>query len=123
MGLFSSKSKSTSTTKNESTTVAQTLGDLSTGNIQTTGDLTINGLWGEDMQAFLEASQSIVDKATSAANDASVTTSNLAGNAIAEVAKSYQSAYSESTGIIQQLKPVLLAGVAAFAIFYAYKMR
>lgn len=115
MGLFGgSKSSSTSSTKNYSYTTSQSLGDLASGNIQSTGDVVVNGLYGEDAQAFLSAVNDMANAATTA-------TSNLAGSAISEVAKGYQSAYSESTGIIQQLKPVLLAGAAVLALAYSSK--
>ena len=116
MGLFGgSKSSSSSTTTNYSYTTSQSLGDLASSNIQSSGDVTVNGLWGEDAQAFMDSISSMANKATTA-------NSNLAGNAIAEVAKGYQSAYSESTGIIQQLKPVLMVGVAALALMYGTRL-
>lgn len=115
MGLFSSKSKSTSSTTNTSYTASQSLGDLSTGNIQSTGDVTINGLWGEDMAGFL-------DSVTDIANLATSSTSNLAGKAIQEVAAGYQSAYSPSTGALQQLKPVLMLALGIFALATAPKI-
>ena len=148
MGLFGgSKSTSTSTTKNENYTQSMTSGDLSHGNIMVGDTATINGLYGEDMQAFVEnlttsmkntintavdsveslankainAAASSAENAASVANKAATSNSNLAGSSIAEVARSYQSAYSESTGIIQQLKPVMLLGVAALALVYGGK--
>ena len=115
MGLFGgSKSSSSSSTTNYSYTTSQSLGDLASSNVQSAGDVTIYGLYGDDAQAFL---QNVSDMATKA----TTSNSNLAGAAIAEVAKGYQSAYSESTGIIQQLKPVLLAGVAVLALAYGTK--
>ncbi len=116
MGLFGgSKSSSSSTTKNYQYNYNQSLGDLSSGNIQNVGDLVVNGLWGEDMAVFLDAVESMANTATSA-------NSNLAGQSIAEVAKSYQSAYSETTGILQQLKPVLMIGAGILAIVLAPKI-
>lgn len=124
MGLFGgskSSSVSTSTTQNFSETLSQAVGDLSTGNVISGGDATVYGLYGEDMQAFLSEVSDLANKAISAADTAASANSNLSGKAISEVAKSYQSAYSESTGIIQQLKPVLLAGVAVLALVYGSK--
>ena len=115
MGLFSSKSSSSSTVTNYTTTISQGLGDLSTGNIQGGGDIQVNGLWGEDMALFLETMQNITNKATES-------NSKLAGDSISEVAKSYQSAYSETTGILQQLKPVLMIGIGILAIVLAPKI-
>lgn len=112
--LFSSSSKSKSTTKQETTNQNYSVGDLSTGNIQSTGNVEINGLWGEDLSGFLKSTQDIVNAATSA-------TSKLSGNAIQQVASGYQSAYSETTGIIQQLKPILMIAAGAAAIYYLPK--
>lgn len=116
MGLFGgSKSSSSSNTTNYTTTTSQSLGDLSAGNVQSAGDVTINGMWGEDMQAFLESVESMANTATSA-------NSNLAGKSIQQVAAGYQSAYSETTGILQQLKPVLMIGAGILAIVMAPKI-
>ena len=112
--LFSSSSKSSSKTTNQSTTQSQAVGDLSTGNIQSTGDVTVNGLWGDDLAGFTETVKDIVASATSA-------NSKLSGQAIQEVASGYQSAYSETTGIIQQLKPVLMIAAGVAAIYYLPK--
>lgn len=116
MGLFGgSKSSSSSNTTNYTTTTSQTLGDLATGNIQGAGDITVNGMWGEDMQAFLDSVESMANTATGA-------NSNLAGKAIQQVAAGYQSAYSETTGMLQQLKPVLMVGIGVLAIVMAPKI-
>lgn len=116
MGLFGgSKSSSSSTTTNYTTTVSQSLGDLATGNIQGSGDITVNGMWGEDMQAFLESVESMANTSISA-------NSNIAGKAMQQVAAGYQSAYSESTGILQQLKPVLMVGLGVLALVLAPKI-
>ena len=116
MGLFGgSKSSSTSKTYNYQYNYNQSLGDLSSGNVQAVGDVQINGLWGEDMALFLDAVESMTTKATES-------NSNLAGQSIAEVAKSYQSAYSETTGILQQLKPVLMVGAGILAIVLTPKI-
>lgn len=116
MGLFGgSKSSSSSNTTNYTTTTSQSLGDLATGNIQSAGAVTVNGMWGEDMQAFLESVESMANTATGA-------NSNLAGKAIQQVAAGYQSAYSETTGMLQQLKPVLMVGIGVLAIVMAPKI-
>ncbi len=114
MGLFGG-SKSSSTVAYHTYNTSQNLGDLSSGNIQSSGDVQINGLWGEDMAVFIDAVESMANTATTA-------NSNLAGQSISEVAKSYQSAYSETTGILQQLKPVLMIGAGILAIVLAPKI-
>lgn len=123
MGLFGgSKSSSSSTTTNYTTTTSQSLGDLATGNIQGAGDITVNGMWGEDMQAFLDTVENMTTGIGDMASKATSSNSNLAGNSIAEVAKAYQSAYSESTGMLQQLKPVLMLGIGVLALVMAPKI-
>lgn len=109
-------SYSISTTTNETKNQSQAVGDLSTGNIIGGGNVSsvINGLYGEDMQAFM---QGVKDIATTAAT----ANSTLAGSSIQKVAESYQSAYSETTGMLQQLKPVLMLGAAALAFVYGYR--
>ena len=115
MGLFGgSKGFSFSTTEVYETNTSQSLGDLSTNNIQSAGNVTVNGLWGEDAQAFING---VTDLATTAAT----ANSDLAGKAIQQVAAGYQSAYSETTGILQNLKPVLMIGIATLALIYGYK--
>ena len=105
--------------------LSQTLGDLSKGNIQTTGNVTVNGLWGEDAQALISGVIDYAKEAANAnsdlANKATASTSDLAGKAIQQIAQGYQSAYSESTGILQNLKPVLMIGIATLALVYGYK--
>ena len=45
MGLFGGGSKSSSTTTNYTQTTSQTVGDLAKGNIQSAGDVTVNGFY------------------------------------------------------------------------------
>ena len=122
MGLFSSKSKSSSTTTNQTTTVSQSLGDLSKGNIQASGDVTVNGFYGEDLDNFLGAVKDITGGIFDTTSKATSSNSNLAGQSIQQVAQAYQSAYSETTGMLQQLKPVLMVGISVVALFMIPKL-
>lgn len=122
MGLFSSKSKSSSTTTNQTTTVSQSLGDLSKGNIQASGDVTVNGFYGEDLDNFLGAIKDITGGVFGTTSKATSSNSNLAGQSIQQVAQAYQSAYSETTGMLQQLKPVLMVGISVVALFMIPKI-
>ncbi len=111
MGLFGgSKSSSSSTVSNYTTTTSQTTGDLAHGNIQGAGDITVYGMYGDDMQAFLDTMTTVASG-----------NADLAGKSIEQVAKGYQSAYSETTGMLQQLKPVLMVGVGLLALMYGVK--
>lgn len=94
---------------------SQTVGDLAKGNIQSAGDVTVNGFYGEDLENFLNVISGVTDNATSS-------NSNLAGQSIQQVAQAYQSAYSETTGMLQQLKPVLMVGVSVLALFMIPKI-
>ena len=116
MGLFGgSKSRSSSTTTSTTTTTSQSLGDLAKNNIQTTGDVTIDGFYGQDFEnllGFLKSSQDAALKDTTT----SIADSNR------RVAAAYNSAYSGSTGIITSLRPVLLVGVGILALIIAPKL-
>ena len=111
MSLFKSKSSSTSTTTNQTTNLSGTIGDLSTGNVQGGGDVYVNGIYGDDLGYLLET-----------LNAASSSNSKIAGSAIQEVAAGYQSAYSETSGILRQLKPVLMVAAGILTIIYAPKI-
>lgn len=122
MGLFSSKSKSSSTTTNYTTTMSQSLGDLAKGNIQASRDVTVNGFYGEDLDNFLGAVKDITGGVFDTTSKATSSNSNLAGQSIQQVAQAYQSAYSETTGMLQQLKPVLMLGISVVALFMIPKL-
>ena len=122
MGLFSSKSKSSSSTTNYTTTTSQSLGDLSKGNIQSAGDVTVNGFYGEDLENFLETVGDMTTGIFESADKATSSNSNLAGQSIQQVAQAYQSAYSETTGMLHQLKPVLMIGATIVALFMIPKI-
>ena len=111
MSLFKSKSSSSSTTTNQTTNLSGSQGDLSSGNIQGFGDVTVTGIYGEDLGDLLDTLRS-----------ATQSNSQLAGSAISEVAAGYQSAYSETSGIIRQLKPVLMVAAGILALVYAPKL-
>jgi len=111
MSLFKSKSSSTSTTTNQTTNLTGSQGDLSSGNVLGFGDVVVNGVWGDDLSYLLDT-----------LNNASASNSAIAGSAIQEVAAGYQSAYSETSGIIRQLKPVLMVAAGVLALLYAPKI-
>ncbi len=114
MGLFGG-SKSSSNVTNQTFNTSQTLGDLASGNIQSSGDVTVNGFYGEDLSEFLSTIKSMTNKATES-------NSKLAGQSIQEVAAGYQSAYSESTGMLRTLRPVLMVAVGVVAMMFFPKI-
>lgn len=116
MGIFGgSKSSSSSSTVNNTTTTSQSLGDLSSGNIQGSGDITVNGVYGSDLAAILAEMSGMLTTSTTANSD-------LAGKSIQEVASGYQAAYSKSSGYLQELKPVLMIGAGVLALILAPKI-
>lgn len=116
MGLFGgSKSSSSSTTTNYTTNTSQSLGDLSTGNIQSGGDVYVDGFYGQDFEnliGFLKESQETALKNT---------TTNIA-DSNRRIAEAYNAAYSGSSGIITSLRPVLMVGVSLLAVILAPKI-
>lgn len=91
MGFFSSKSKAstTSTTTNTTNTQQNSLGDLSSGNIQVGGDYNPNGIVGEDLFNILDFlkttngnSQSLVKDSLTAISMQSSEKMNYIGNTI-----------------------------------------
>lgn len=111
MSLFKSKSSSTSTTTNQTTNLTGSQGDLSHGNIQGFGDVNVAGIYGDDLGDLLETLRGATES-----------NSKLAGSAISEVAAGYQSAYSETSGIIRTLKPVLMVVAGVLTLLYAPKI-
>lgn len=104
-------------TSNEQTNVSQSLGDLAKGNIQAGNDVnqTIYGLYGEELTGFLNATSGI-------ANNAMNKTNSSLSDSLSYVANAYQSAYQEGSGILQQLKPVLMVGALVLAVFLVPKL-
>lgn len=104
-------------TSNQTQNTSQSLGDLAKGNIQGGRDVsqTIYGLYGEELTGFLNATSSL-------ANNAMNKTNSSLSDSLSYVANAYQSAYQEGSGILQQLKPVLMVGAFVLAIYFAPKL-
>lgn len=116
MGLFSSKSSSTSTTYNQSAQSSGSVGDLSDNNLIAGGDIYQEGLSGENLQGILANNESVFDKSIQSIQ-------TLAKNAIETTGKSYADAYSgsqnESSRFFDALRPfAVIAGIVA--IFYLW---
>ncbi|MGN1091200.1 MAG: hypothetical protein ACI4RJ_01735, partial [Alphaproteobacteria bacterium] len=64
MGLFSSSSKSSSTTYNQSQQMSSTFGDLAHDNLAAAGDLSIytEGLAGENLQMIFDNNSAVLEK-------------------------------------------------------------
>lgn len=104
-------------TSNQTQNTSQSLGDLAQGNIQGGRDVTstIYGLYGEELTGFLNTTSEI-------ANNAMNKTNSSLGDSLSYVANAYQSAYQEGSGILQQLKPVLMVGAVVLAAFVVPKI-
>jgi len=90
---------------------------LATGNLQAGADInqTIYGLYGEELSGFLNTTSSMANKALETSN------SGL-NKSLSYVANAYQSAYQEGSGMLQQLKPVLMVGAVVVAVFVVPKL-
>ena len=93
-------------TSNTTQNTSQSLGDLAKGNIQ-------GGR--EELTGFLNATSEI-------ANNAMNKNNSSLGDSLSYVANAYQSAYQEGSGILQQLKPVLMVGAVVLAVFLVPKL-
>lgn len=104
-------------TSNETQNTSQSLGDLAQGNVQGGRDVTqtIYGLYGEELTGFLNATAGL-------ASEAMNKTGTSLSDSLSYVANAYQSAYQEGSGILQQLKPVLLVGAVVLAAYIAPKL-
>lgn len=104
-------------TTNHEQNTSQSLGDLAKGNIQAGQDVnqTIYGLYGEELDGFLNVTSEI-------ANNAMNKTNSSLSQSLSHIANAYQSAYQESSGILQQLKPVLMVGAVVLAAFIVPKL-
>lgn len=116
MGLFGgSKSSSSSNTTNYTTTTSQSLGDLSTGNIQAAGNVEVQGFYGDDLDNFL----GFLDKSYNQALQA--TTTNIA-DSNRRIQEAFTDAYSGSSGTLTKLRPVLIIGACVLALAVAPKL-
>lgn len=137
MGLFSSKSSSTSTTYNQSAQSSGTIGDLSNDNQISSGDIINEGLTGDNLKNILDSNESVLSKglefleATIASNqklaDKTISSSQTsAANAIEATGAAYADAYSgstaESSRFFDALRPfAVIAGIVAIFYFWGKK--
>lgn len=124
MGMFSSKSKSSSTTQNttnyndSSTTVSGTIGDLSRNNVITGGNAILNGYSAEDTNSLLST-------VISAVNDTTDKLKETTGQALQQVSSAYSGANqsilestNETKALLNSLRPyALYAAIAAIVYF------
>ncbi len=130
MGLFSSKSKSSSTTYNESKQSSGTIGDLSSDNLITGGDLYMEGLSGQNLSNILENNQTTLTSALDSNEDligqSLKSFQTLTETAINSTGKAYSDAYSgsqnESSRFFDSLRPfAVIAGAVLIFYFWSNK--
>lgn len=128
MGLFSSKSRSSSSTTNNTTNtytdnsrqISATLGDLSEGNLIAGGNATMYGYTAEDTQDILN---SVLDSVMSTVEGIK----DVTGKAITQVQSAYSGAndsimesQNETKATLNSLKPYafyLLLGAVAYFVW------
>ena len=128
MGLFSSKSKSTSTTTNQTTNnytdnskqLSSTIGDMSEGNLIAGGDATMYGYSAEDTKTIIDTALESVMSAVEGIKDTT-------GKAITQVQSAYSGAnnailesQNETKATLNSLKPYafyLLLGAVAYFVW------
>ena len=134
MRLFSSKSKSSSSTTNNtsytdnSKTTSGTIGDLSEGNIIAGGNATITGYSAEETKDIIDG---VLEATISAITDSVEGIKNVTGQAITQVQSAYSGAnesilesQNETKATLNSLKPyAFYAMIAAIAYFVWGKRR
>lgn len=132
MGLFSSKSKSTTNLTDNSKNIESSIGDLSHDNKLVTGDYYEQGLVGENLNSVLstietlnkdniagqldlyaETSQSITDTF----KEMVATVQKTSATAIEETGEAYAESKSELRNFIDAVRPIALY-VAIAGVFY-----
>lgn len=128
MGLFSSKSKSTTNLTDYSTNLETSIGDLSSGNKIVTGDYVEQGLVGENLSALLGTVENLNKLNVDAVNDLYnsskgafdkmvETVQKTSETAITETGEAYAESKSELRNFIDAVRPIALY-VAIASIFY-----
>lgn len=121
MGIFSSKSSSSTTQLTQTQQTSASFGDLAHDNLSAGGDLSIynEGLSHDNLQLVLGATSSATDNAIKGAQ-------NLAEQAIETTGKAYADAYSgaqnDSSRFFDALRPfAIIAGVVAIIYLWGKK--
>lgn len=114
MGLFSSKSSSTSTTYNQSAQSSGTIGDLSSGNTIIGGDYNPNGLSDDNLAMVLGQNQNLLEKTIS-------TVQNTAEIAINTAASAYADATGTTKNLFEGMKPLAMYAAIALVAYALLK--
>lgn len=114
MGLFSSKSKSSSTTTNYSEQLSGTIGDLSSGNQIIGGDYTPVGLSDENLAEVLNHEQSLFETVVSSVHKSAETAINTAATA-------YADATGTTKNLFDSLRPFAMYATVCLVFYYLMK--
>lgn len=132
MGLFSSKSKSTTNLTDYSTNLETSIGDLSSGNKIVTGDYVEQGLVGENLSALLGTVENLNKLNVNAVNDLYnsskgafdkmvETVQKTSETAITETGEAYAESKSELRNFIDAVRPIALYGAIAAIFYFIFK--
>lgn len=132
MGLFSSKSKSTTNLTDYSTNLETSIGDLSSGNKIVTGDYVEQGLVGENLSALLGTVENLNKLNVDAVNDLYnsskgafdkmvETVQKTSETAITETGEAYAESKSELRNFIDAVRPIALYGAIASIFYFIFK--
>ncbi len=126
MGLFSSKSSSSSTTHNQSSQLSGTIGDLSTDNVVAGGDYSVSynpkGLAGSELNAVLSNNQTLLDKTIDVTKESFDSLVAAVQQSTETAINTAATAYADATGttksLFDNLKPFAFYGLIGF-VFWA----
>ena len=132
MGLFSSKSKSTTNLTDYSTNVESSIGDLSSDNKIVTGNYYEQGLVGENLSALLGTVENLNKLNVDAVNDLYnsskgafdkmvETVQKTSETAITETGEAYAESKSELRNFIDAVRPIALYGAIASIFYFIFK--
>lgn len=132
MGLFSSKSHSTTNLTDYSTNLETSIGDLSSGNKIVTGDYVEQGLVGENLSALLGTVENLNKLNVDAVNDLYnsskgafdkmvETVQKTSETAITETGEAYAESKSELRNFIDAVRPIALYGAIASIFYFIFK--
>lgn len=132
MGLFSSKSKSTTNLTDNSKNVESSIGDLSSNNKIVTGDYVEQGLVGENLTSLLgtvenlnklnvDAVNNLYNSSKGAFDKMVETVQKTTETAITETGEAYAESKSELRNFIDAVRPIALYVAIASVFYFIFK--
>lgn len=132
MGLFSSKSRSTTNLTDYSNNVESSIGDLSSNNKIVTGDYVEQGLVGENLTSLLgtvenlnklnvDAVNNLYNSSKGAFDKMVETVQKTTETAITETGEAYAESKSELRNFIDAVRPIALYVAIASVFYFIFK--